>query len=129
MALGVGPEMYGVMLATVLLGKLPPNLRLIVGRKTNEAELTLRHLQEIVEEEFTTRERTITPNQGQLRHHSERSSCSMTAASLSGAQGPTCSYCQQRMPLPNPLLSLMLRPEERFLSQVGVALIAFAALM
>ena len=44
-ALGVEPETYGAMLASVLLGKLPPNLRLIIGHKTAEAELTLQALQ------------------------------------------------------------------------------------
>ena len=43
-ALGVEPETYGAMLASVLLSKLPPDLRLIVGRKTADAELTLRSL-------------------------------------------------------------------------------------
>ena len=43
-ALGVEPETYGAMLASVLLGKLPPDLCLIVGRKTADDELTLRSL-------------------------------------------------------------------------------------
>jgi len=53
------------MLASVLLGRLPPDLRLIVGHKTADAELTLRSLQEVVEEELMARERTINPNQSQ----------------------------------------------------------------
>lgn len=32
-ALGVKPESYGAMLSSVLLSKLPPELRLIVSRK------------------------------------------------------------------------------------------------
>ena len=95
-AFGVEPETYGAMLASVLLGKLPTDLRLIVGRKTTDAELTLTGLQEILEEELTVRERTITPNQSQPRHRNERSPRPTTTTLLSGTQAsPTCSYCQQ----------------------------------
>ena len=74
-ALGVEPETYGSMLASVLLGKLPNELRLIVSRKTSDAELTLSSLQGVMEEELAARERTVnlgekvaTPSQGQPHH-------------------------------------------------------------
>lgn len=63
-ALGVDSDTYGAMLASALLGKLLPKLRLIVGRKTADTELALRSLLEVVEEELTARERMIPPNQG-----------------------------------------------------------------
>ena len=92
-ALGVEPETYGAMLASVLLGKLPPDLRLIIGRKTAESELMLQALQGVLEEELTARERTVTP---QPQPRNERPPRSTTTTLLSGAQaGPTCSYCQQ----------------------------------
>jgi len=95
-ALGVEPETYGAMLASMLLGKLPLYLRLIVGRKTADAELTLRSLQEVVEEELTARERTINPNQSQPRPHNEKPPRSTTTTLLSGTQSePVCCYCQQ----------------------------------
>lgn len=102
-ALGVQPEAYGTMLASVLLGKLPTDLRLIVSRKISDAELTLSSLQEVLEEELTARERTATareraatPSQGQPHSRSERPPRATTATLLSGAHaGPTCCYCQQ----------------------------------
>ena len=54
-ALGVKPETYGTMLASVLLGKLPTDLRLIIGCQTAGSELTLRSVQEVMEEELTAR--------------------------------------------------------------------------
>ena len=102
-ALGVEPETYGTMLASVLLGKLPSDLRLIVSRKTSEVEFTLDALQRVLEEELTARERTAAPrervanpNQTQPHHHSEQPPHPTTATLLSGTHaGPTCSYCQQ----------------------------------
>ena len=102
-AMGVEPEAYGTMLASVLIGKLPTDLRLIVSRKTNDTDLTLSSLQKVLEEELTARERTVTPreriatsSQGQPQHRNEKPPRATTAAMLSGIQsGPTCSYCQQ----------------------------------
>ena len=60
------------MLSSVLLGKLPNELCLIVSHKTSDTELTLSSLQHILEEELMARERTVnprekiaTPSQGQ----------------------------------------------------------------
>jgi len=90
-ALGVEPETYGAMLASVLLGKLPPDLRLIVGHKTADAELTLTSLQEVVEEELTARERTINPNQSQPRPRNEKPPRSTTTTLLSSTQSEPCA--------------------------------------
>ena len=95
-ALGIEPESYEAMLASVLLGKLPPDLHLIVGRKITDAELTLKNLREVIEEELTARERTSTPSQTQPRSRNERTPRPTTTTLLSGTQsGPVCSYCQQ----------------------------------
>ena len=102
-ALGVEPETYGSMLASVLLGKLPNELRLIVSRKISNAKLTLSSLQRVMEEELTVRERTVnlrekvtTSSQGQPRHRNEKSPCATATTLLTGTQtGRTCCYCQQ----------------------------------
>ena len=62
-ALGIEPESYGAMFSSVLLGKLPNELRLIVSRKTSETDLTLSTLQHILEEELMARERTVNPRE------------------------------------------------------------------
>lgn len=78
-AFGVEQQTYGAMLASVLLGKQPLDFRLIVGCKMADAELSL---QEVVEEDLTAEERTITPNQSQPRLHNEKSPCSTTTTLL-----------------------------------------------
>lgn len=57
-ALGVEPDSYGTMLAHVLLNKLPPDVRLIISRKTGRPEPKIDQLLKYVEEELTARERT-----------------------------------------------------------------------
>ena len=94
-ALGVTPEAYGAMLSSVLLGKLPPDLRLLVGRKAADGELTLSRLQEILEEEIAVRERTVTPNQSQSRRMEKPPRSTTTTLLLDAKATPTCSYCQQ----------------------------------
>ena len=71
-ALGVKPEAYGAILASMLLGKLPTDLRLIVSHKITDAELTLSRFQEVLRMSLR-RERTVTLNQSLTRHRNERS--------------------------------------------------------
>ena len=85
------------MLASVLIGKLPPDLRLLVGRRMTDHQLTLSNLQLFLEEELLARERTTVPIQN-IPRRSEKPSRSTTTTLLSGAQSrvsPVCSYCQQ----------------------------------
>ena len=56
-ALGVEPESYGAMLSSVLLTKLPPDIRLIVSRKVSADDLDMDSLLETFEQELIARER------------------------------------------------------------------------
>ena len=49
-ALGVAAETYGSLLATVLMNKLPNDLRLIIGRKIGEADWQLDTMTEQLQE-------------------------------------------------------------------------------
>lgn len=51
------PESYGTMLSSVLLSKLPPELRLIVSRKVPADDLDMGTLLETFEQELIARER------------------------------------------------------------------------
>ncbi len=62
-ALGVGSESYGTMLASVLLNKLPPDVRLIIGRKTPDTDPDMGALLLALEVELVARERTFTASQ------------------------------------------------------------------
>ncbi len=97
-ALGVEPTSYGAMLSSVLLTKLPPDLRLIVSRKVSDADLDMGELLATFEEELTARERAAKPSHSQTRRGQDR--YRQTASTLmSGAQesasGVSCCYCQQ----------------------------------
>ncbi len=98
-AVGVEPTSYDdSMLSSVLLTKLPPDLRLIVSRKVFDADLDMGELLAMFEEELTARERAAKPFQSQTRRGQDR--YRQTASTLlSGAQesapGVSCCYCQQ----------------------------------
>ena len=92
-ALGVESESYGAMLSSVLLNKLPPELRLIVSRKVSTDDLDIERLLKIFEEELMARERannsgSSTPRRVQSQGHSLTSA--FTTAAIAA-----CAYCQQ----------------------------------
>ena len=94
-ALGVSPDSYGAMLTSVLLMKLPPEVRLIISRKVTEDELNLETLLAVWEEELIVRERAQDPTHS--KPVTEKRKHPSTAATLisgtSDASG-LCCYCQ-----------------------------------
>ena len=110
-ALGVPSKSYGSLLSSVLMNKLPPELRLIIGRETAEGDFHLDELMKVFQRELDARERTsATASSGQsLRRPSK---VIMTAtAMVSSTTTLRCCYCGQ------PHLSTMCEsitgPEER----------------
>ena len=96
--LGVDPASYGAMLSPVLLNKLPPELRLIVSRKTPPTGLNIENILSSFEEELAARERASVskPSYSQLPRNRERSrSQSSTLLTRLQGTGPSCCYCQQ----------------------------------
>ena len=94
-ALGVEPEAYGTMLLSVLLSKLPPELRLIVSRKVPADNLDVSTLLETFEQELIARERATSavqqPNR-RVRPQGQQT----TSAFLSTTTGsPVCVFCEQ----------------------------------
>jgi len=96
-ALGVNPDAYGTMLSSVLLNKLPPELRLIVSRRASGSSLSIDTLMKTVHEELAARERTTTatplndPRRGQDKSRS-------TATTLFSGTHSCCCYCQGTHP-------------------------------
>ena len=69
--LGVASESYGSLLTSVLLNKLPQELRLIISRRTSEDEWTLDTLMKEVCQEIEARERaqaSSTPSNSSQPH-------------------------------------------------------------
>ena len=97
-SLGVNPASYGPKLSPVLLNKLPPELGLIVSRKTPPTGLNIENLLNSFEEELAARERASVskPSYSQLPQNRERSR-PQSSALLTRLQGtgPSCYYCQQ----------------------------------
>ena len=94
--------LYGAMLSSVLLTKLPPDLRLIVSRKvSSDDEVTMENLLRLFEEELVARERAFNPytshSQGRRSQERGRHSALLSGACESGTNtGFSCCYCQQQ---------------------------------
>ena len=97
-SMGVTPETYGSLLSSVVVAKIPPEIRLIISRKIGDGDRKLDDLMAILLDEVQARERAaasdvspVKSREGSGRHHS-------TAAALlaSTGGGPlACYYCQQ----------------------------------
>ena len=95
-SLGVPPDSYGALLSSVLLNKLPSEIRLIASRKIDEDSWNLDALLKVVEEEIRARERTTANPLTHAKKPPNREQA--TAAALfsgSSTSGPTCCYCGQ----------------------------------
>ena len=94
-SLGVDSKTYGTLLASVLLNKLPQELRLIVNQKTGDVGLD--QLLKEVEQEIDARERAqaTQPNPNQSTRKS-RKQPHTAATLLSGNSPANCCYCQQQ---------------------------------
>ena len=91
-SLGVSSDSYGTLLASVLVNKLPMEIRLIVSRKVDEDSWNLDAMLGVVGEELTAREQAaITPTRTKKFQAREQA----TAATLLASNGPTCCYCSQ----------------------------------
>ena len=101
-SLGVESASYGAMLSSVLLLKLPPDLRLIVSRDvSSDTDLSMENLMKLFERELIARERASNPStshsQGRRSHDKGRHSALLSGARETGASvGFSCCYCQQQ---------------------------------
>ncbi len=95
-SLGVESETYGTLLASVLLNKLPQELRLIVSRKSSDMDLD--ELLKEVEKEIDARERAqpTQPHSSQLTVKKPREQPRTAATLFSGNPTANCCYCQQQ---------------------------------
>ena len=89
-SLRVSAESYGSLLTSVLMNKLPQELRLIVSQQVNEDEW---NLDESMKKEITARERAAGSSQALRRI--PRDVPTATALLTGGPMTPKCSYCRQ----------------------------------
>ena len=100
-ALGVESGSYGAMLSSVLLNKLPPELRLIVSRKISADKLDMDNLLETFELELSARERANSsiPHSHPRHRQQERTPTSAFPANVNDST--KCIFCQQSHPSTN----------------------------
>ena len=95
-SLGVPAELYGSLLSSVLLNKLPQELRLVISRQTSEEEWNLDNLMEIIEREIAARERAASSSSSyQVPRRTPREPPTATTLIYSSSIIPRCSYCRQ----------------------------------
>jgi len=93
-ALGVAAETYGSLLASVLMNKLPGDLRLIIGRKIGEADWQLDTIMTELQQEIEAHERAnplAVSNQSNPKRGGGKPP--PTAATLLLGEKPHCCYC------------------------------------
>ena len=96
-SLGVESSSYGSLLLSVLLQKLPSELRLVLSRKVSEADWNLDELLKQLEREIEARERAaMSTSQTVKKQGRDPPASASTAAALSSpSTTPNCYYCQQ----------------------------------
>ena len=94
-ALGVEPVSYGAMLSSVLLSKLPSDLRLIVRRKVSAEDLNMEAILETFEQELTACERANNSVTHSTRRHQAHGHSSTSAFLATTSSSPICAYCEQ----------------------------------
>ena len=95
-ALGVSSDSYGSLLSSVLVKKLPPELRLLISRQMTD-NWDFRGIMKIVGKELEARERAAMPHEG-IEHRDSKSDQPSIAALVTGMSGGEQSgycYCQQ----------------------------------
>jgi len=89
-SLEVPLDSYGNLLSSLVINRLPQDLRLIISREVGNAEWHIDQLMAIVAREISARERTFFSSGG--------SHAPTTAALLAADSQPKCCYCRQGHP-------------------------------
>ena len=98
-SLGVASESYGSLLSSVLLNKLPEEVRLLISRKVPEDDWSLDSLMKELQDELQARER-VALDKSSPGTATGRGGRSGLPTLVSGANPSTftCCYCQQGHP-------------------------------
>ena len=97
-AMGVTSETYGGLLSSVMLSKLPPEIRLIISQEIGDGDRNLENLMKLLLHELQARERSMAGEFVPMKTREKTGRSPNTAAALlTGGSGttPTRYYCQQ----------------------------------
>lgn len=94
-SLDVSSESYGSLLSSVLLQKLPQELRLVVSHETSDDGWSLDNSLKILEKEIDARERASTDSTHPVKKPVRAGNTGTAAALFSSDGKPWCCYCRQ----------------------------------
>jgi len=98
-SLRVPSSSYVSLLSSIIINKLPQDLRLIVSREIKDEEWHLDRIMHVLENEWEARERAPPRDGPQLSGGEQAVSKSRmrptTSALFTRHSGPTCTYCKQ----------------------------------
>ena len=98
-ALGVTADSYGSFLTSILMSKLPSEIRLIISQEVIEEKRDVEKLVKIIDREFNTRERSATSrssNPSPLPKKPLPRGPPSAAALMTSNSGPVrCAFCEQ----------------------------------
>ena len=101
-ALGVPTESYGGLLTSVIISKLPPEIKLIVSREMTGETWDLERVMNVFEREVDARERASASNPPctprKLQPRIPTATALTTASTGSVNTNITCTYCRQNHP-------------------------------
>ena len=97
-SVGVKSEAYGALLSSVLMSKLPAELKLIVSRQIGEEkEWNLVSVMKVIESEIRARERSSSM-EGRDGHRPTKEHSTAAALLTGGSTPPSCCFCKQEHP-------------------------------
>ena len=110
-SLGVPSSSYGGLLSSILISKLPPELRLIVSRELSEGEWDFESMMKIIEREVEARERSAGASITQPKKPLGRTPPTALSLMASAPAQVTCVYCDH--PHSSNFCQTVTDPEER----------------
>lgn len=91
-SLGINAESYGQLLSSILMNKLPPEMRLIISRELGGGKWNVEEMMRIINREVDARERSTTGEQQRKQSHID---CPPTSSTFlnNSEQSSQCVYC------------------------------------
>ena len=123
-ALGIAEDSYGSLLSSVLVQRLPQELRLIAGREI-EGDWNLPDILKVIGRELEARERTTTPQEdalqveGSARRKQGKASVAMLATTNQDNSTLACCYCQGNNPPEECMTVTQIEERRRILKTSG----------
>ncbi len=110
-ALGVDASCYGGLLSSILMSRLPSDLRLIVSRGLREDAWSLESMMEIFRREIEARERSAGARPSPTKKPPAKPPSTALSLTAGASIQATCVYCDQAHP--SGTCSTVTNPEER----------------